>query len=258
MSSMFEAKYINVSWSDSETVRSIQEARNPIEIELYDTNTYRLEAVTYSEVAPNISGQLAFSFIDTNMNFIPYIINSSKEKVEFISVKNDETGKVWWIENGKWKRKLKYRDSELCRYAGDAEVVFGDVHCIIQIRSLSFTHDELNLYLQDFTNDLWDLILKEGSSVSGAAKTKEVKLAKQELIELIELFIKYVEKVLKNPKKELRETQIVQDFKRVRPIPRTFMEIATKGISKHLTGRGYLESYNVAENRYIHAIVNKL
>jgi len=258
MSSMFEAKYINVAWSDSETVRRIQEASDSIEIELYDTNIYKLEAVTYSKVALNVSGQLAFSFIDTDINFIPYIINSSNEKIELISVKNDKTGKVWWIENGKWNRKLKYRDSPLCRHAGEAEVVFGDIHCMIHVRSLSFTHDELNLYLQDFTNDLWDLILKEDSYVSGRAKIKEVKLAKQELIELIELFIKYVEKVLKNPKKELRETQIVQDSKKVRPIPRTFMEIATKGMSKLLTGRGYLESYNVAENRYIHAIVNKL
>ncbi|MCK5537067.1 MAG: hypothetical protein KAI79_09580, partial [Bacteroidales bacterium] len=255
---MFEAKYINVVWSDSETVRSIQEASDCIEIELYDINMYKLEAVTYSKVAPNISGQLAFHLLDTDVNVIPYFINSSNERIELISVKNDETGKVWWIENGKWNKKSKYRDSPLCRHAGEAEVVLGDVHCIIQIRSLSFTHDELNLYLQDFTNDLWDLILKEDSYVSAGAKKKEVKLAKQELIELIELFIKYVEKVLKNPKKELRETQIVQDSKKVRPIPRTFMEIATKGMSKHLTGRGYLESYNVAENRYIHAIVNKL
>jgi len=258
MDSILEAKYINVTWSDSETVRSIQEASDSIEIELHDINKYKLEAVTYSKVEPNISGQLAFNLLDPDVNFIPYFINSSNERIELISVKNDETGKVWWIENGKWNKKLKYRDSPLCRHVGEAEVVLGDVRCIIQIRSLSFTHDELNVYLQDFTNDLWDLILKEDSYISGAAKTKEVKLAKQELIELIELFIKYVEKVLKNPKKELRETQIVQDSKKVRPIPRTFMEIATKGMSKHLTGRGYLESYNVAENRYIHAIVNKL
>ncbi len=258
MGNLFEAKYINVTWSDSETVRSIQESRDSIEIELYDTNFYKLEAITYSKVEANVSGQLAFNLLDTDLSFIPYFINSSNERIELISVKNDETGKVWWIENGKWNKKLKYRDSPLCRHAGEAEVVLGDVHCAIQIRSLSFTHDELNLYLQDFTNDLWDLILKEDSYVSGSAKTKEVKFAKQELIELIELFIKYIEKVLKNPKKELRETQIVQDSKKVRPIPRTFMEIATKGMSKLLTGRGYLESYNVAENRYIHAIVNKL
>lgn len=258
MDNLFEAKYINVAWSDSETVRSIQESRDPIEIELHDANFYKLEAVTYSKVEENVSGQLAFHILDAGLDFIPYFINSSNEKIELISVTNDETAKVWWIENGKWNKKSKYRDSPLCRHVGEAEVVLGDVHCIIQIRSLSFTHDELNLYLQDFTNDLWDLILKEDSYISGAAKTKEVQLAKHEFIELIELFIKYVEKILKNPKKELRETQIVQDSKKVRPTPRTFMEIATKGMSKYLTGRGYTESYNVSENRYIHAIVNKL
>ena len=258
MDNLFEAKYINVTWSDSETVRSIQESGDSIEIELHDTNLYKLEAVTYSKVEENVSGQLAFHLLDTDIDSVPYFINSSNKRIELISIKNDETGKVWWIENGKWNKKLKYRDSPLCRHAGEADIVLGDIRCIVQIRSLSFTHDELNLYLQDFTNDLWDLILKDDSYVSGGAKKKEVKLAKQELIELIELFIKYVEKVLRNPKKELRETQVMQDAKKVRPIPRTFMEIATKGMSKLLTGRGYLESYNVAENRYIHAIVNKL
>ena len=258
MENLFEARYINVRWSDSETVRSIQESRESIEIELHDANIYKLEAVTYSKVEENVSGQLAFHILDAGSDFIPYFINSSNERIKLISVKNDETGKVWWIENGKWNKKSKYRDSPLCRHAGEAEVVLGDAHCIIQIRSLSFTHDELNLYLQDFTNDLWDLILKEDSYISGAAKTKEIQLVKHEFVELIELFIKYVEKILNNPKKELRETQIVQDSQKVRPIPRTFMEIATKGMSKLLTGRGYLESYNVAENRYIHAIVNKL
>jgi hypothetical protein len=258
MGNLFEAKYINVTWSDSETVRSIQESKNLIEVELYDTYTYKIEAVTYSKIEPNVSGQLAFHLLDTDKNIVPYIIDASNKKVKLIPVKNEENDKVWWIEKGKWNRKLKYRDSPLCRHVGETKIVFDDIHCIVQVSSLSFTYDELNLYLQDFTNDLWDLILKEDSYVSGAVKRKELKLGKQELIKQIELFIKYVEKVLKNPKKELRETQIVQDAKNVRPIPRTFMEIATKGMAKHLTGRGYLESYNVAENRYIHAIVNKL
>jgi len=255
----FEARYINVTWADKDTVQKIHESRNPIDIEILETGEYQLEAITYSKVDDNVAGQLAFHITDELSDHIPYFIDYSHEvSTEMISVKNPETGKVWWIENGQWSKKGKYRDSPLCRHVGQTEVVFEDIHCLIEIRSLSFSYDELNLYLQDFTNDLWDLILKDDSYISGYAKKKEVKFAKQELISLIEMFIKFVEKALKNPKKELREKQEKQESNKVRPIPRTFMEIATKGMSKFLTGRGYLESYNVAENRYLHAIVNRL
>ena len=93
MGNLFEAKYINITWSDSETVRSIQESRDPIEIELYDTNFYKLEAITYSKVETNVSGQLAFNLLDTELNFIPYFINSANQRIELISVKNNLRGK---------------------------------------------------------------------------------------------------------------------------------------------------------------------
>ena len=255
-----EVKYISINWAAKNTIRSIVESRDLIELEKIDKEQYKIEAITYSKIDGGKAGQLAFHIPDYDNTYMPLFIKSSGEKEPLISIKDDETGKTWWVENGKWKKfgKKVYRDSPLCRHAGEAKIMFGDILCQVQIRSLSFTYDELNLYLSDFRNDLWDLILNENSYISANAKNHSVKVAKKELFEYLNTFIKCVNKILINPKKELRESQSLQVAEKVRPIPRTFMEIVTKGHSKLLTGRDYIESYNVAENRYIYGIVSKI
>ncbi len=253
----FEAKYISVNWADKTTVRSIEEARDSILIEAISKYEYKFEAVTYSKVDNYLYGQLAFHISDFDNSYIPAFKNSSGKMINLMPVENIETGKTWWIEDGKWKKKNKklYKDSPLCRHAGEATIIFGDISCQIQIHSLSFTYDELELYLSDFRSDLWDLILKEDSYVSADVKTQDVKVATEELVEHINRFTKFVQKIIDNPKKELKESQSLQTADKVRPIPRTFMEIAAKGYSKLLTGRDYIESYDVAENQYIYAIL---
>ena len=255
----FEAKYINIKWANSKNADTIIESKETIEIETLDNYTYELEAITYKNIDENISGQLAFHIIDNTLKKNPYFINAQNEKVKLLSVKDNITGKVWWIENGFWNKKTKYRSSVLCRTVGKTKVVFGDYTCIIQIGSLSFTYDELELYLKDFRSDLWGLIQREDSYVLGEAKTKKIKVAKIEWIEKIKKFIEFTDKILRNPKKELIREYKLQKASEVRPVQKTFIEIATKGIhSKYLTGQGYSESLNVSENRYVFALTNKL
>ena len=255
----FEAKYINIKWADSKITDIIIESKETIDIEILDNYTYRLEAITYKNIDENISGQLAFHIIDNTFRKNPYFINAQNEKVKLLSVKDNTTGKVWWIENGFWNKKTKYRSSVLCRTVGKTKVVFGDYTCIVQIWSLSFTYNELELYLKDFRSDLWGLIQREDSYVLGKAKIKEIKVAKIEWIEKIKKFIEFADKILKNPKKELIREYKLQKASEVRPVQKTFIEISTKGVySKYFTGQGYRESLDVSENRYIFALTNKL
>ena len=109
----------------------------------------------------------------------------------------------------------------------------------------------------DFRNDFWYLILKEDSITQGEARAQEIRLLNKDSIDLIDRFIEFVEKVLANPKKELREIQGIKDIKKVKPVPRTFMEIASTGFKKKLTSRDTIESYNVAENKYIYFMIDK-
>jgi len=258
MNAPFEAKYINIEWEDSKTVSKILESRDTIEIEHLSLNEFKLEAITYKKIEDNVSGQLAFC-IENGFKSKPYFINGKDEKIELLSVRGSDSGKIWWIEKGVWNHKSKYRSSVLCRTSGETKLVFGEYRCIIHIGSLSFTYNELELYLKDFRSDLWGLIQKNDSYVLGEAKTKETKVAKIELIEKIHSFIEFTEKILKNPKKELTQEYTLQKTSQVRPIQKTFIELATKGIStKYLTGQGYKESFDVAENRYIFALVQNL
>ena len=84
-------------------------------------------------------------------------------------------------------------------------------------------------------------------------------------LSLVDSILSYGRNVLKKPKSELRETQVLKPRMAVKPVPRTFMEIATKGSSKLLTSRSTEPNFNVAENSYLlyallatHRIVSQL
>lgn len=255
----FEAKYIKIEWEDSKTASKIIEAEDNIEIEPLSQNSFKLEAVTYKKIEENVSGQLAFHINDKQFKKSPYFVNAKNEKIELLCIEDKNSEKIWWIEKGTWSRKSKYRSSVLCRTVGETRLVIGEHTCFIHIGSLSFTYDELELYLKDFRSDLWGLIQRDDSYVLGEAKTKKLKVARIELIEKIQTFIAFTKKILKNPKKELIREEILQKTSQVKPTNKTFIELATKGMSaKYLTGQGYRDSFDVAENRYIFALVQKI
>lgn len=259
MNTPFEAKYIKIKWADSKNADTIKESKEHIQIETLDSNSYRLEAVTYKNIDENISGQLAFHIKGKSFKNNPYFLNAENEKVKLLKVKDSATGKIWWIEHGLWNKKRKSRNSVLCRTVGKTKFVFGDYTCIVQIGSHSFTYAELELYLKDFRSDLWGLIQRNDSYVLAEAKTKNKKVAKIEWIEKVKKFIEFTDKILKNPKKELIREYKLQKASEVRPVQKTFIEIAIKGIhSKYLTGQGYSESLDVSENKYVFALTNKL
>ena len=257
MTPLFEAKYISIEWYDRDTVLKIDEATLPITIEIENTSIYNIELQTYTRIENGLDGQIAFHIFDINSSIDPYFIDASNQKVPLIKIIDPSSNKAWWIEEGHWSKSNKYRSSPLWNHIGDAEIVFGDTICNINVRANSFTREQLDLYLNDFRNDFWYLILKKDSITKGDAKNTKVKLLNNDTLELISKFIEYIEKVLENPKKELREVQRLKDIKKVKPVARTFMEIATKGFQRKLTSRDTVESYNVPENRYIHYILQR-
>jgi len=252
MEVIFEAKYISITWYDKNTVSKIEEAILPISIEIENKTTYFLELQTYKRILKGLAGQISFRLLDTESTIEPYFLDASNNKIPLLKIVDPKTNKTWWIEDSKWSKQYKYRSFTLWNHPGDAKVIFGDIVCNINIRANSFTKEQLELYLEDFRNDFWYLILKNNSLTQGDAKNKKVKFLDKKSMDSIFNFIESSEKILLNPKKELREIQSLKDIKRVKPVARTFMEIATKGFQKKLTSRDTVESYNVAENRYIH------
>ena len=264
MSIPFEAKYIQVNYLNKNTIGSIKKSKYILPVEILDNNEYAIEAITYSKLDTGESGQLAFRILDDSIDENPYFVIGVDINM-LLALKDPDTGHIWWIENGSWKKtenkdgkKIIYRDSVICRSVGQTKINIANSSCLIQINSTTFSYSQLDAYLEDFKASLSELIFSEDSYVSANAKEKEIKIANKELLDLLFQFIKFAEKTIYNPKKELREKQSIQNYKKVRPIPKTFMEIATQGIKKELTSRDYIESYDVAENRYIHSIVKRV
>jgi len=257
METIFEAKYISIKWYDKNRVSKIDEAILPIAIEVENDATYSMELQTYTRIENGLDGQVAFHLLNES-TVEPYFLDASNNRVPLLKIIDPKTNKIWWIEDGKWSKQHKYRSSLLWNHIGETKVIFDNVTCNINIRANSFTREQLDLYLKDFRNDFWYLILQNASLTQGDAKNKKVKLLDENSIKFIEKFIEYSSKILQNPKKELREVQNLKDIKKVKPVARTFMEIATRGFKKKMTSRDTIESYNVAENRYIHYAIQQV
>jgi len=247
----FEFKYINIKWSDEHSIKNIDESASQIPINYIDSSTIQIDAITYSKIDGKKPGQIAFCVLGDN-KYTPYFETSALEKINLIPIKDNGTGKTWWIEDGNWNKQHKFKDSPICRHAGNVSLFINNYKCIINITSLSFDANGLLSYLQDFKNDLWDLIFNEKSYIKANAKNQNVKKNLSiELVDGISQFIDFTNDVFKLPKKELHEIQTLKHYRKVRPVPRTFMELSTKGYSRMLTSRAYLDSYNVPENQYM-------
>ncbi len=254
----FEFKYINIKWSDRHTVISINESASQIPINYIDSSSIQIDAITYSNIDGKLPAQIAFCIL-SNDKYTPYFETGALKKINLIPVKDNETGKTWWIEDGDWNKKYKYKDSPICRHVGSVSLYINNYKCIINITSSSFDENGLSSYLEDFKNDLWYLILNENSYIQANAKKQNVKkILSKELVDGISQFIEFINGAFELPKKELREIQTLKDYRKVKPVPRTFMEIATKGHSRRLTSRSYLDSYNIPENQYMHHMVVRI
>ncbi len=258
MNPTFEAKYIQVIWADQHSALSIKVSDKSLDLLELEPLNYQLDAITYSNACNGNLGQLAFRKLDeTNKHPLSFKINSTLSS-PLKPIKDSLTGNIWWVEAQKWSPKQKRWESEIFRSAGEVVLSIGKIKCRIHIASSSFSYKELELYLQDFRNDFWYLILHETSYIKGPAKNNKKKLLDSSSVKLIARFIDYTSQIINKPKKALHETQALVPIKNVRPVPRTFMEISTMGRRKMLTSRAYVESYNVPENKYIHYLISRI
>jgi hypothetical protein len=254
MQPIFKAKYLAIEWFDRNTVSNIKESVISIKIEVENTTSYNMEIQTYTRIEDGSDGQIAFHFLNEKNDIQPYFINANNEKIYLIKIKDPLSKKEWWIEDGLWSKQYNCRLSELWNHVGETTIYFNNILCHVNISPISFTREQLDLYLEDFKNDFWYLILKKNSLTQANAKNsiEEIKILNNETVIVIKKYIQYIQYILKNPKKELKEIQELKDIKKVKPVAKTFMEIASGGIKRKLTSRDTFESYNMAENKYIH------
>jgi len=256
--SIFEAKYLAIKWADRESALSITESKNSLPIEVGDTTHFSIEAITFSKLNDGQFGQLGFRIIDGSIDQQIYFLKTNGDKVNLKPVLDNLTKQTWWVEAEEWSKSNRRWQSEIFRTSGSILLHVGSYNCQIKIGSCSFSYEQLSDYLQDFKNDLWYLALHETSYISAPAKEKAFDILDESSIKYFNSLIEFAENIVKKPKSELREIQELKSIKKVKPLPRTFMEIATKGYKTQLTSRAYKSSYNVPENKYVLFVVNRI
>lgn len=254
----FEIKYIDVLWHDKNTVLKVVESYLPLTVDYDETkNNFTCTTTIYPKAQGVSLGQLAFRYLESGTT-APYFEKADGTRVQLKEIKDKDTGKSWWIEAISWQSEVKQWTRTLHRTAGSVNVGLGSQSCTIHIGSSEFTADQLNRYLSDFKSDLWELILDEQSYVTAKAKKVEEGGVDEETLKLVSNLLSHAQNITNKPKSELREVQALKPRKLVKPVNRTFMELATKGFSKELTSRATTESFNVPENRYVLFVLQRL
>ncbi|MGE6569855.1 nuclease domain-containing protein [Shewanella vesiculosa] len=251
----FEIKYIETVWHDEQTLISLVESIHPLKIELGEAlNTFKAYTTIYPKVDEMDKCNLAIHF-DIEPELPPHILSPNGEQIPLMKVVNPRTKKVWWTEGSVWLKKYKRWGTQAFRTAGTLTVISGDATFKIYIGLSDDSHKELERYLANFKDDLWELILDDNSYVGGKAKKTHSGGVDESTLKIISNLLAHAKVIANKPKAELREIQNLKERKQVKPVPRTFMELSTKGNAKTLTSRGTEPTYNVVENQYIHYVI---
>lgn len=245
----FEIKYIEIQWYDRQTITKITESLNSLSIEFnYELRCFESETTIYPQT-DGLRGQLAIRFLINN-SASPYIELPNGAIQHLTKIEDTATKKEWWIVKDSWDESNKYWRHTGINTAGTLKLIFDQQKCQILIGSMDFSREQLEDYLSEFKNELWELILDDSSAIHANKPGSYIGVNK-EIIDSIQHIVTHAENILKNPKVELREIQALKPRKFVKPVSRTFMEIVSKTDQKNLTSRATAHSYNVSENRYI-------
>ena len=257
MGRIHEAKYIQVDWHDQETASSIKVSNDALVLESIDNNTVEVDVVCFSRFNDGSVGQFAIR-LENHISDIPHVTLADGTSMPLRPVTAPDTGHRWWVEGKTWNKKNSYWCSDIYRGVGEVQIKIGSLTCRVKISTSTFTHQQLEQYLLDFQTDFLELIFDKSSYINAPVQHNESTLLDKTALLAISRFIECTELILKTPKVELREVQRLKPRKSVRPVPRTFMELATRGNARMLTSRAYLESWDVPENRYAHYAVRKI
>ncbi|MBE0471672.1 MAG: hypothetical protein IBX55_19450 [Methyloprofundus sp.] len=250
MDEFFSIKYLEIDWYDRITITKITESLNELCVDYNSIDkVYEAETTIYPKAEGVKNGHLALRLLDDRA-ITPCIKNASGKLIPLKKIKDIDNNKYWWILADHWDENKKQWKGLAPNIAGTLTLVLGEHLCKISIGSMDFTRENLESYLRSFKNDLWELILDESSHVTAELKNSTHFGVNENIINCIKNLAISAEKIIKSPKVELRETQLIKPRKQVKPVNRTFMELATRESQRFLTSRATTPSFNVPENQY--------
>lgn len=248
-----EVRYLNVVWSDPETVIKLECSRDALEIEQIPSG-WQVETTTF----PSAHHYIGVCIKYNRLKHTPYFELADGGRQDLMALKVPGSEEVWWIQSSEWDEQGKRHLSELYRTAGRAGLIIQGQKLTIENNTFNFSVQDLEYYLSDFKNNLWMLILNNSSAAKGSVNKEMPDCFNDETLGLFHDFIQSVEKIVQKPGMVLIESQGKLPLRKVRPVPRSFREYATQPNAKSLTSRTYLESYDTAENQFIHYCVKRV
>lgn len=248
-----EIRYLNITWESPTVALKVEVSADTLELEQSDAG-WQVQTSTF----PQINHCIGIRITADQTIHTPYFQLDAGRKEELISVKVPGGKDVWWIQNSGWDEQHKRYLSELYRTAGRAELIVQRQLITLENNTFNFTVEELEHYLADFKNNLWMLILDNNSAAKAGVPREVPNYLDPEVAKLFHDFAQKAVSVINKPSMVLSEIQRTKPLRSVRPVPRTFREYAIKPHAKELTSRAYIESYDTAENRYIHYCVDRV
>lgn len=247
----FVIKHIETFWHDKFTLLEVVESQYHLSLNEVSKDQFE----TFTTIYPHVEGlnrsQIAISYTDRNSHLSPVIVLPVGTTVPLKKIEDPSTGIIWWVEPGEWNSYNKEWRNNTHRTAGAISFRIGKQNLKLHVTLSDASKDDLDKYLIDFKSGMWELILDESSYIHAEAKKGIAGSVDEITLKLFDSILSAGRHVLKKPKSELREIQTLKPRKAVKPVPRTFMEIATKGESRQLTSRGVKANFNVAENCYV-------
>lgn len=252
----FEVRYLEITWQNRDEVLKVNFSDHPLVLEPVEKG-YEVETVTYTQAHYVIGIHIPNKTIDSE---VPYFLLANGEREYLSPVIIPGTDHIWWIQKSYWSSENKKWYSDTYRTAGRYEIQIEHTTLMIINNTSNFTIEELEYYLKDFKNNLWMLILdnKSVAKINIEKEEKSSSIFNQEFLELLDSYLKGLEQVLLKPTMHLNEMQAKKPLRAVKPLPRTFREIAINPTAKMLTSRAFYESYDTPENRYVYYTLTRV
>ena len=251
MEAQFEIRYLDIRWFNQKTVIHITESFIPLKINLDDVDDcFFCETTIYPKIDTMKQSYLGFRYLDDAIKSIPYINNQDLSKIKLKKTIDINTKKTWWIIADEWHKGHKNYINKH-NTAGTISLVLNKQPCKVLIQVSDDEIDVLEAYLKDFKSDLWLLAFDDKSYITSDIKPNKIGGINDKTINAFGNLIHHAQKILDNPKGELREVLALKSFKKVKPVARTFMELTTKSDKRFLTSRTTQQTFNVPENQYI-------
>lgn len=249
----FEARYLDVQWRDPGTVTRVSASLEPLLI-IEEAGTWKMDAHVFN----GYHSRIGFRILDKTLAHRPYFIVGHGVREQLFSIVDPATSDTWWIESSGWDAGRQRHNSRLQRTVGEAVVCIQGVQVAIYNHSLNFTVDELNAFLGDFKSDLWELIFSPNGTVRGEVEKGVPNVLGQDFYQAILEFAGAAEKIAAHLEVTLTEVVEKRPLRAVRPLGKTFVELAVRGHARQLSSRGFIESPDTPANRYVHYLLRRL